>query len=59
MASRKQYTEEFKREAVRLAATPGNSMASVARHLGVNRILIGHCVRNAQAGKYEMAPARR
>nr|AAN10114.1 putative transposase [Alcaligenes sp. AL3007] len=50
MASRKHYNEEFKKEAVRLATTPGNSMASVARDLGVNRSLIGHWVRNlAQA----------
>jgi transposase-like protein len=31
MASRKHYNEQFKKEAVRLATTPGNSMASVAR----------------------------
>jgi transposase len=56
MASRKQYTEEFKREAVRLATTPGNAMASVARDLGVNRSLIGHWVRNARAGLYDVEP---
>lgn len=56
MASRKHYNEEFKKEAVRLATTPGNSMASVARDLGVNRSLIGHWVRNARAGSYEAAP---
>jgi transposase len=56
MASRKHYTEEFKREAVRLATSPGNSMAGVARDLGVNRTLIGIWVKNAQAGKYEMTP---
>lgn len=55
-ASRKQYSDEFKREAVRLATTPGNSMASVARDLGVNRSLIGHWVRNARAGSYELEP---
>lgn len=47
MASRKHYTDEFKREAVRLATTPGNSMAGVTRDLGVNRTLIGHWVKNA------------
>lgn len=56
MASRKHYTDEFKREAVRLATTPGNSMAGVARDLGVNRTLIGHWVKNDEAGKYEMKP---
>lgn len=56
MASRKHYTDEFKREAVRLATAPGNSMAGVARDLRVNRTLIGHWVKNAEAGKYEMTP---
>lgn len=52
----KHDNEEFKKEAVRLATTPGNSMASVARDLGVNRSLIGHWVRNARAGSFEAAP---
>jgi transposase len=56
MASKKHYTDEFKREAVRLATTPGNSMAGVARDLGVNRALVGVWVKHAQAGKYEMTP---
>ena len=56
MGSRKSYTDEFKREAVRLATTPGNSISGVARDLGVNRTLIGHWVKNVEAGKYEMAP---
>lgn len=40
-ASRKNYTDEFKCEAVRLATALGNSMAGVGRDLGVNRTLIG------------------
>ena len=56
MASRKHYTDEFKREAVRLATSPGNSVSGVARDLGVNRSLVGLWVRNAQAGQYEMTP---
>jgi transposase len=56
MASRKHYTDEFKREAVKLATTPGNSISGVARDLGVNRTLIGHWLKNAQVGKYEMTP---
>lgn len=56
MASRKHYTDEFKREAVRLATAPGNSIAGVARDLGVNRSLVGLWVKNTEAGKYEMTP---
>jgi len=37
MGTRRQYTEAFKREAIRLASAPGNSMASVAKDLGVHR----------------------
>lgn len=54
MGTRRQHTEEFKREAIRLATAPGNSMASVAKSLGVNRSLIGHWVRNAKEGRYEV-----
>ena len=57
MASRKHYTDEFKREAVRLATAPGNSIAGVARDLGVNRTLIGHWIKNVESGKYEMTPS--
>lgn len=33
---RKSYTEEFKREAVRLMETSGKPIAQIARDLGVN-----------------------
>lgn len=33
---RKSYTEEFKREAVRLMETSGKSVAEIARDLGIN-----------------------
>jgi transposase len=33
---RKSYTEEFKREAVRLMETSGKSIAEIARDLGIN-----------------------
>lgn len=34
--NQRKYTEEFKREAVRLMASSGKSIAEVARDLGVN-----------------------
>ena len=37
---RKQYTAEFKREAVRLMGEGGRSAAQVARDLGINRNLL-------------------
>jgi transposase len=38
---RKQYTAEFKREAVRLMTDGGQSQSEVARTLGINRNLLG------------------
>ncbi len=40
-AERKQYTAEFKREAVRLMTEGGVSVAQVSRDLGVCRSLLG------------------
>ncbi len=40
-AQRRQYTAEFKQEAVRLITEGGVSMARVARDLGVSRSLLG------------------
>jgi transposase-like protein len=34
------HTYEFKREAVRMATAPGNSIASVASDLGVDRSVV-------------------
>lgn len=34
--SRRQFDDEFKREAVRLTTEPGRSLASVARDLGIS-----------------------
>ncbi len=39
-SKRKQYTSEFKREAVRLVTEGGLGMAQVARDLGVNDNLV-------------------
>ena len=36
MAKRKEYSPEFKQEALRLIATSGKSVAQVAKDLGVN-----------------------
>lgn len=44
MRQRKRYTEEFKREAVRLAIRDGMSQAKVARDLGLNSNLLNRWV---------------
>ena len=45
--SRKQYSSEFKREAVRLVTEGGLSMAQVARDLGLNDNLISRWKKEA------------
>jgi transposase len=46
---RKQYTPEFKREAIRLVTQGGVSMARAARDLGVSRSLLGKWKRQIEA----------
>ena len=47
---RRSYTEEFKREAVRLVTTGGHSESQVARDLGVSRSLLGKWRRQLEVG---------
>jgi transposase len=55
---RKKYAAEFKREAVRLASQAGVSRAQVAQELGLNVTMLARWVREARAGKWEMAPGK-
>ena len=55
---RKKYGAEFKREAVRLAGQGGVSRAMVAQELGLNVTRLARWVREAQSGKWEMAPGK-
>lgn len=52
---RRQFTEEFKREAVKLARQPGASKAAIARDLGIGANLLGRWAQE-QAG--DTAPVR-
>ncbi len=55
---RRRFTAEFKREAVKLARQDGVSRAKVAQELGLNVTMLARWVREAQAGKWEMAPGK-
>jgi len=55
---RKRYAAEIKREAVKLAGQEGVSQAKVAQELGLNVTMLTRWVREAQAGKWEMAPGK-
>ena len=45
MKPRKQYTKEFKREAVRLCCEPGKGPSQVAYDLGINRSMLSTWIR--------------
>lgn len=45
--SRRQYTEEFKREAIRLACHSGLGTTRVAQDLGINRTMLNGWIRKA------------
>lgn len=51
---RRQFTEEFKREAVRLARQPGASKSGIARDLGINANMLARWARE-QEGKLSRA----
>jgi transposase len=53
MRTRRKYTDEFKREAVQLATSPGSSIASVATDLGNERSVVTDRVKKTQQGRYE------
>jgi len=50
MGSGRKFTNEFKREAVRLASRPGNSISPVARELRLNVGCVALLVMNAKSG---------
>ena len=58
MRTRRKYTDEFEREAVRLATSPGSSIAGVATDLGIDRSVVADWVKKTQQGRYEPTPGR-
>ena len=46
MASRRKFSDEYKREAVRLATEPGVTKSQVGRELGINANLLGRWCRD-------------
>ena len=55
---RKQYSGEFKREAVRLVTEGGLSIAQVARDLGLNDNLIGRWKKEAEQNGQRAFPGQ-
>lgn len=46
----RQFTEEFKHEAVKLARQPGSSKAAIARDLGIGANMLGRWIREREPG---------
>ena len=56
--TRRRYTAEFKREAVKLATQPGVTMTRVAAEIGVERSVLRNWILNTQKGRYEARPGK-
>ena len=50
--ARRRFTDEFKREAARLAEQPGRTVTAVARELGVERSVLKRWMEHFASGKY-------
>ena len=52
---RRQFTDEFKREAVRLASQPGISKAEISEDLGINANMLHRWVREQEGNRSKVA----
>jgi len=55
---RRQYTKEFKTEAVRLVIEEGRTISEVARDLGINENLLHRWKKKSEEGKIEPFPGK-
>ncbi len=53
MTTRRQYTKEFKLDAIRLVTEHGYSQSEAARNLGINANMLGRWVQEYQADEAE------
>jgi transposase len=56
--SRRQFSAEFKREAVQAARKPGSSVAKVAKELELSDSVLRRWVRQFGSGRWEAAPGK-
>lgn len=52
------YTDEFKREAVKLCQDPGVPLTQMARTIGVEQSVLRRWVKEARTGEMEMDPSK-
>ena len=55
---RRQFTKEFKIEAVRLVAEEGRRISEVARELGISEALLGRWKKKSEEGKIDPFPGK-
>ncbi len=55
---RRQFTDEFKREAVRLASQPGISKAGVSKDLGINANMLHRWIREQEGDGSKVAGSK-
>jgi transposase len=58
MAKRRKFSDEYKREAVRLATQPGVTKSQVGRELGINANLLGRWCRDFAANGAAACPGQ-
>ena len=58
MGTRRKFTDEFKREAVRLVNQPGSTLLGVSASLGIDRSVLKRWVDNTKEGRYESTPGK-
>lgn len=56
--SRRKFTDEFKREAVRLAEQPDKNVSEVARDLGLDPSVLRRWMTQMRGGVWEPAPGQ-
>lgn len=56
--TRRRFTDEFKREAVRLCSQPGAGVTQIANNRGVDQSVLRRWVQLERGGAMEMNPAK-
>ena len=56
--TRRQFSAEFKREAVQAAERPGSSVAQVSRELELSDSVLRRWIRQFGSGRWEAAPGK-
>lgn len=56
--TRRSFTDEFKREAVKLVKQPGGKVSQIARDLGIDQSVLRRWLEQERGGVLDMRPSR-